>query len=204
MAATRRLSKGWADYAPPSTNEQSPQAVAGQEEEKKSKGNEDPPAETGLAMVPHETSAIELTETDTTGGDNVDGGEEKSGGETQPLSTTSCAAQAQEAVLVFAIFVAMVAAIALCIYGVVYDDDDDDDGADNNDDGADNDNDEQRTKFNYPMVEYFFDKDCLNAMDDDDDALRTVDDYMGLWIGSLSFPSVLQSCVQVSTRNMLD
>ena len=39
---------------------------------------------------------------------------------------------------------------------------------------------------------------------DDDDALRTVDDYMGLWIGSLSFPSVLQSCVQVSTRNMLD
>ena len=104
----------------------------------------------------------------------------------------------------FAIFVAMVAAIALCIYGVVFDDDDDDDGADNNDDGADNDNDEQRTKFNYPMVEYFFDKDCLNAMDEDDDALRTVDDYMGLWIGSLSFPSVLQSCVQVSTRNMLD
>ena len=39
---------------------------------------------------------------------------------------------------------------------------------------------------------------------DDDDVLRTVDDYMGLWIESLSIPSVLQSCGQVSTRNMLD
>ena len=98
----------------------------------------------------------------------------------------------------------MVAAIALCIYGVVYDDDDSGDGVDDDNDGADNDNDEQRTKFSSRMVEYFFDEDCLLAMDDDDDALRTVDDYMGLWIGSLSISSVLQSCVQVSTCNFLD
>ena len=123
------------------------------------------------------------------------------GGESPATPRAADTGAAQDFFGVFVVFVVAVGGVGLAIYSP---------RAEINDDEDDEQQQEQKIKFSNRMTKHFFDAACLVAMASDDDAddrdrddgeenspLRIVDEYMGLWVGSLSTISLIYSNAQL-------